>query len=68
MLGDRESAKCNAGLATGLVLASPVLIPMAIADDARASSVPARPIQKFEPRTEREKELYRAAGGKSTSQ
>ena len=61
MLGGSQPAHCNAGLAAGAVIAAPALIPMAIADDAKASSAPARPVKKFEPKTDREKELYRAA-------
>ncbi|MHA6646399.1 hypothetical protein [Mesorhizobium sp. A623] len=64
MLGGSQPAHCDAGLVAGAVVAAPVLIPMAIADDAKARSAPVRPVKKFEPKTEREKELYRTAGGK----
>mgnify|MGYP006894338372 FL=1 len=64
MLGGSQPAHCDAGLAAGAVIAAPVLIPMAIADDAKARSAPAKPIEKFVPKTGREKEIYRAAGGK----
>jgi hypothetical protein len=61
MLGGSQPAHCNAGLAAGAVVAAPVLIPMAIVDDAKARSTPAPPVEKWEPKTDREKELYRAA-------
>ena len=61
MLGGSPPAHCDAGLAAGVVLAAPVLIPMVIADDAKARSAPMRPAEKWEPNTDREKELYRAA-------
>ena len=63
MLGGSQPANCDAGLAAGAVIAAPVLIPMAIANDAKARSVPAQPVEKWEPKTDREKEFYRAAGG-----
>lgn len=61
MLGGSMPAHCNAGLAAGAVIASPVLVPMAIADDIKARSEPVRPVERWEPRTAREKELYEAA-------
>lgn len=62
-LSGRQPAHCEGATAVGLAIAAPVLVPAAIIDDVKADAAPIRPVEKFVPRTERERELYRAAGG-----
>jgi hypothetical protein len=59
--GGNLPARCEAGLATGTVLLAPAVIPMAIADDAKARSAPVRPVEDWQPKTAKAKAIYKAA-------
>lgn len=63
MLSGRMPAHCEALLGAVAVGAAPVLIPMAISDDMAARNAPRKPVGKFVPQNERQRELYQAATG-----
>lgn len=62
ILSGNQTAGCKVSTGATLLIAAPVLIPVAIIDNAKTSREAPRPVEKHSPKTERERELYRAAG------